>query len=172
MVSGLCSRLCCSDCDRFCPRNDIRFPWTSSARLEFVIVPSATVFGQSFGPYPIHSQPTGNFWNEEGGFCQCWSSRYGYQWIWTIRTIKLVGHWIFLSKSWGGIACCLQTKDRYFFHQQPSTTWRRKKEYHPKTPLCWIKSKTRRTLLQQLQCLSVPLNLPCCSDVVLLENGL
>ena len=32
-------------------------------------------------------------------------------------------------------------------------------EDYPKTPLYWIKMKTRRTLSQQLHCLSVPLNL-------------
>ena len=37
-------------------------------------------------------------------------------------------------------------------------------------PLCWMKSKTRRMLLQQHTCLSVQLNLPDYWEVVLLEQ--
>ena len=46
------------------------------------------------------------------------------------------------------------------------------KEDHLKTPFCWMRRKTRRTLLQQLQCLSVGLNLPGCSQNELLGDGL
>ena len=41
-----------------------------------------------------------------------------------------------------------------------------------KTPLCWMRRKTMRTLLQNLQCLSVRQNLRVCLKIVLLEDGL
>ena len=54
------------------------------------------------------------------------------------------------------------------FHQNLSRTWTW--EDYRKIILCWTKRKTRKILLQQLQCRSVLLNIPGCSEVVLLEN--
>ena len=39
-----------------------------------------------------------------------------------------------------------------------------------KTTMCWTKKNTKRTLLHQYPCLSDPRNLPCCSEVALLEQ--
>ena len=58
------------------------------------------------------------------------------------------------------------------FPQQPSATWRWEKKERQKTPMCWIRRKTRITRFQKLFCLSVPLKFSGCSEVVFFRDGL
>ena len=103
-------RLCCSDSKRSRSRSDKKFPGFSIATLELVVIPMTKNSGCKFGPSPNSPHPTRKIRNEGGGFCQCWSSGYGYQRFWAIR---LRGHWILFGKLSGGVGCCLQTGDRY-----------------------------------------------------------
>ena len=168
-VSRFWSRVCSTNCNRSRPGKNNLPPGNSKASLELGVDLRTMFLGNHLAQVSITPNQQGTFEITVNVFANAGAQDKNTS---GCKLSHLEVHEFFWELLQLALDAVFRPRIGTPFSPELSSTWSWEKEDHPKTLLCWMNRKTKRTLLQHFQCLSVPLSFPGCSDVALLEDGL